>query len=177
MASVELRSVTTRRASWLGLTVLSGLIVAGCSTGQATATSTTSTTTTTLSTSTTTTTVASGPTLGLLAGIFAQGRGFGEVKPPEFYNGGDPTGLVTHIVWKSWGAPKATGTGIGEYVGPDQFPATGSEERTTIVAFDLGTCHGKFMYKAIEWYFPQHGQRFNPHQYEDICSGTYVPDF
>jgi hypothetical protein len=117
------------------------------------------------------------PTLGRLAGGFQGGGGFGRVRPSIVFNGGDHTGYVFHIVWKPWGAPKATGTGIGEYVGPDQFPATGSEERTTIVAFDLGTCHGKFMYKAIEWYFPQHGQRFNPHQYEDICSGTYVPDF
>ena len=31
------------------------------------------------------------------------------------------------------------------------------------------------MYQAIEWYFPQHGMAFNPRQYENICSGTYVP--
>lgn len=40
------------------------------------------------------------PTLGQLAGIFFQGTGFGEVRPSEFFNGGDPTGLVQHIVWK-----------------------------------------------------------------------------
>ena len=115
------------------------------------------------------------PTLGRLAGGFQGGGGFGQIKPTGVYNGGDRTGLVQHVVWKSWGGPKAVGTGIGEYVGPGQFPATGTEERATIVAFDLGTCHGKLMYKAIEWYFPQHGQKFNPYTYEDICSGTYVP--
>lgn len=30
------------------------------------------------------------------------------------------------------------------------------------------------MYQAIEWYFPQYGQRFNPDQYEDICTGSYI---
>lgn len=117
------------------------------------------------------------PTLGRQAGVFLGGKGFGQVRPSVVYNGGDNTGYVGHVVWKSWGGPRATGSGIGEYVGPHQFPATGTEERTTIVAFDLGTCHGKVMYQAVEWYYPQHGQRFNPRQYEDICSGTYVPGF
>ena len=44
----------------------------------------------------------------------------------------------------------------------------------TIVAFDLGTCDGKLMYRAVEWYFAQHGQTFDPSQYEDVCTGTYV---
>jgi len=43
-----------------------------------------------------------------------------------------------------------------------------------VVAFDLGTCDGKLMYQAIEWYFPQHGQSFNPNTYQDICTGSYV---
>jgi len=115
------------------------------------------------------------PALGRLTGAFGHGEGFGHIKPIVVYNGGDNTGYVGHVVWKSWGGPKAIGTGIGEYVGPGQFPATGSEERTTVVAFKLGTCDHKLMYKAIEWYFPQHGQKFNPYTYEDICSGTYVP--
>jgi hypothetical protein len=42
------------------------------------------------------------------------------------------------------------------------------------VAFDLGNCDGKLMYRAVEWYFPQHGEHFNPRQYEDICTGSYV---
>jgi hypothetical protein len=31
------------------------------------------------------------------------------------------------------------------------------------------------MYRAVEWFFPSHGQRFNPRRYENICTGTYVP--
>jgi hypothetical protein len=125
---------------------------------------------------TSTTTPGPVPTLGHRAGIFETGsQGFGQVEPPEIYNGGDPTGLVTDITWTSWGGPEAIGSGTNDYVGPNQIVAAGTEETTTVIAFDLGTCDGMFMYQAVEWYFPQHGQSFNPNQYEDICSGTYVP--
>jgi hypothetical protein len=30
------------------------------------------------------------------------------------------------------------------------------------------------MYQAVEWYFPQHSQAFNPKTYENICTGSYV---
>lgn len=113
--------------------------------------------------------------LGRLAGLFAQGAGFGQVKPAKIFNGGDPTGLVTHVVWTSWGGGRAVATGISDYVGPGQSVAAGTEERATVVAFDLGTCDGKLMYRAVEWYFPQHGQAFDAGQYENICTGTYVP--
>jgi hypothetical protein len=115
------------------------------------------------------------PTLGQPAGDFAQGTGFGQVKPAKIFNGGDPTGLVTHVVWTSWGGGRAVATGISDYVGPGQSVAAGTEERATVVAFDLGTCDGKLMYRAVEWYFPQHGQAFDAGQYENICTGTYVP--
>jgi glutamate mutase epsilon subunit len=114
------------------------------------------------------------PVLGQPAGDFVHGQGFGEVQPATVFNGGDPTGLVQGITWSSWGGSTATGTGTSDYVGPRQIVATGTQEKVTIVAFDLGTCSGKLMYRAVEWYFPQHGQSFNPGQYEDICTGTYV---
>jgi hypothetical protein len=115
------------------------------------------------------------PPLGRPAGVFAHGAGFGQARPSKIFNGGDPTGLVTHITWKSWGGPRAVGTGTSDYVGPTQSVATGAEEAATVVAFNLGTCDGKRMYRAVEWYFPQHGQKFNPRRYENICTGTYVP--
>lgn len=115
------------------------------------------------------------PTLGQLAGLFAHGAGFGHVKPARIFNGGDPTGLVTHIVWGSWGGTHAAATGTSEYVGPGQTVATGTEETASIVAFNLGTCDGRLMYRAVEWYFPEHGQAFDPDRYENICSGAYVP--
>jgi hypothetical protein len=116
------------------------------------------------------------PTLGQPAGIFLSGSvGFGEVKPSEIFNGGDPTGLVTHIVWSSWGGAQAVGIGKSDYVGPNQTVASGTEQAATIIAFGLGNCDGKLMYKSLEWYFPEHGQSFDPSHYENICTGTYVP--
>lgn len=115
------------------------------------------------------------PTLGQPAGVFVHGQGFGRVKPTKIFNGGDPTGLVTHVTWSSWGGARARATGTSDYVGPNQSVASGRPETATVVAFDLGSCGGKLMYRAVEWYFPQHGQSFNPHQYENICTGSYVP--
>jgi hypothetical protein len=116
------------------------------------------------------------PTLGLLTGLFAQGGvGFGQVEPREVYNGGDPTGLVTSITWHGWGQAQAVGAGRGTYVAPGQAVAAGKIEPVRIVAFDLGTCNGRYMYAAVEWYFPQHGQAFNGTQFEDVCIGAYYP--
>ncbi len=67
------------------------------------------------------------------------------------------------------------GTGTSDFVGPQQTVATGTQEPTTVVGFNLGTCDGKLRYQAVEWYFPQHGQSFNPSHYQNICTGTYVP--
>jgi hypothetical protein len=120
------------------------------------------------------TTSAAVPTLGRLAGDFAHGTGFGQARPAKVFNGGDPTGLVSGVTWASWGGATATGTGTSEYVGSGQSVASGREEPATIVAFDLGRCGGTLMYRAVEWYFPQHGQAFSASQYEDICSGSYV---
>jgi hypothetical protein len=115
------------------------------------------------------------PTLGQPAGVFAHGQGFGQVKPAKIFNGGDPTGLVTQVVWRSWGGAQAIATGISDYVGPNQTVAEGRQEPVTVVAFKLGICDGRLMYQAVEWYFPQHKQAFDARRYEDICSGTYVP--
>ena len=116
------------------------------------------------------------PVLGRPAGDFTHGAGFGQVKPAKIFNGGDPTGLLTHITWKSWGGADAVGTGKTDYVGPGQSVAAGKEEQATVEAFKLGKCHRKLMYKAVEWYFPQHGQSFSASHYENICKGTYVPN-
>jgi hypothetical protein len=115
------------------------------------------------------------PVLGQLAGVFAQGQGFGQAEPSKIFNGGDPTGLVEHIRWQSWGGPKAIGYGRAEYVGPNQSVATGRQKPATVVAFHLGTCDGKLMYQAVEWYFPGEHQSFSASHYENICTGSYVP--
>jgi hypothetical protein len=116
------------------------------------------------------------PTIGRPAGLFSHGsKGFGQIRPATVFNGGDPTGLLEHISWSSWGGRRATGNGKAVWVGPHQDVAQGRFERATVVAFDLGSCHGKRMYQAVEWYFPEHGQRFSAHEYENICAGSYVP--
>jgi hypothetical protein len=115
------------------------------------------------------------PTLGLLTGLFHQGAGFGQVRPKEVYNGGDPTGLVTSITWRDWGRGQAVGTGRSDYVGPNQSVAGGTIEPVRIVAFDLGVCNGHYMYASVEWYFPQHKQAFDAGQFEDACIGAYYP--
>jgi hypothetical protein len=114
------------------------------------------------------------PVLGEPTGAFAQGDGFGEVRPSRIYSGGDSGESLSGVVWKSWGGVRAVGSGLGKYNESGGKVGTGSEELATIVAFKLGTCHGKVMYQALEWFFPQYGQRFSPNQYENICSGTYV---
>ena len=114
------------------------------------------------------------PVLGEPTGAFAQGNGFGEVKPSLIYSGGSSSESLNHIVWTSWGGARAVGSGLGKYSKSGEKVGTGPEELATIVAFKLGTCHARMMYRALEWFFPQHGQRFNPDQYENICSGTYV---
>jgi dipeptidyl aminopeptidase/acylaminoacyl peptidase len=116
------------------------------------------------------------PTLGRAFGLFQHGgQGFGHVKPPEIFNGGDPTGLVTHIAWASWGAPQATGSGMAYYVGPGKTVDTQATAVTaTVVAFDLGPCDGRVMYRAVEWYFPSLGGSFDPSSFEDVCDGAYV---
>jgi len=37
-------------------------------------------------------------------------------------------------------------------------------------------CQGKFLYQAIEWYFPEEGQAYDPSDYIDICTGTYASE-
>ncbi|HTT28498.1 MAG TPA: hypothetical protein VMG37_08820 [Solirubrobacteraceae bacterium] len=114
----------------------------------------------------------------VLAGPWAPGqKGYGHVKPGTIFNGGDPTGLVKAIHWRSWGGHRATGTGTALWVGPHQFVAQGRFEKgASIVLFQLGRCSGRLAYNAIEWYFPQHGQKFSAGTYINACTGTYYMD-
>ena len=113
------------------------------------------------------------PTLGLVWGPGGQ-QGYGTVRPETVFNGGDPTGLVQHINWYSWGGATAVGTGTAEYVAPGQSVAQGTAQPASIVAFDLGTCGGHPAYQAIEWWFPAHGGAFKSTTYINDCTGTYV---
>ena len=115
-----------------------------------------------------------GQATAILAGPWASHQqGYGHARPATVFNGGDPTGLVRHIRWSSWGGARAIGTGTSDYVGPNQSVAMGTQESARIVAFHLGSCHGHRAYDAVEWYFPQHGQHFNAGTYINACTGTY----
>jgi hypothetical protein len=116
------------------------------------------------------------PTLGVAASTPNSGRGWGLVKPSEVYNGGDPTGLVQHIHWSSWGGARAVGKGTGYYEAPGVDVAGSVPATATIVAFDLGKCDGKPAYNSVEWYYPEKGQQFTPGTYETTCNGVgYFP--
>lgn len=111
----------------------------------------------------------------VLAGPWAPHQeGYGHVKPRTIFNGGDPTGLVRTIHWNSWGGRRAIGTGTALWETPNQPVAAGRFEKgARIVLFQLGSCHGRPAYDAIEWYFPRHGQKFSQGTYINACTGTY----
>jgi hypothetical protein len=48
------------------------------------------------------------------------------------------------------------------------------QEPATVVVFKLGTCTGKTSYTAVDWYFPQHGQKFSSDRYFNACTGQRV---
>jgi hypothetical protein len=101
----------------------------------------------------------------ILAGPWSPDQeGYGHVEPSTVFNGGDPTGLIKHIEWLTWGGPKAVGVGSGFYVAPNQITAEGHRAAAVIVAFKLGSCHGRRAYNGVQWYFPEYGEHFNPHQ-------------
>ena len=100
--------------------------------------------------------------------------GYGEVRPATIDNGGDPTGVVTNIDWRTWGGPRAIGFGRNDYVAPGVDVADGIQEVATVVAFAKGDCDGRLAYRAIEWFFPQYGEHFESRSYINICAGTYA---
>jgi hypothetical protein len=120
-------------------------------------------------------TAAAASAVPILAGPWSMGqKGYGHAKPRTIFNGGDPTGLVKMIHWTSWGGHRATGTGTADWVGPHQIVAQGQFEKgAKVVLFQLGSCHGRSAYNAIEWYFPSHGQKFSSGTYINACTGTY----
>jgi hypothetical protein len=115
--------------------------------------------------------ILAGPPAGSRAALYEEG--YGHAKPSIIYNGGDPEGRIRHIHWTSWGSAQAVGSGISEYVAPGQIGAEGRPESARVVLFHLGYCRERRAYDAVEWYFPQHGQRFRPHTYIDSCTGQY----
>jgi hypothetical protein len=66
---------------------------------------------------------------------------------------------------------------MSTYVAPDQIVSEGTLERATVVAFNLAMCHGVRSYNAIQWFFPQRGEKFNPGRwYINTCTGQHHGD-
>lgn len=65
------------------------------------------------------------------------------------------------------------GVGTGFYVAPGQITSDGTNQSAVVVLSHLGYCHGRRAYDAVEWYFPEHGKRYNPGTYINACTGTY----
>ncbi len=101
-------------------------------------------------------------------------RGYGNLRPSAVDNGGDPTGIVEGVRWQSWGKDRAIGVGTSSYVPPGKIVADAIPEQATVVAFNLGTCKGMRSYNAVEWYFPQHGEEFDPKTYRNTCTGDNI---
>ena len=59
---------------------------------------------------------------------------------------------------------------------PNEITADGHRATAVIVAFKLGTCHGRPAYNAVQWFFPEYGDHFNAHEagYK-LCTG-YVSE-
>jgi hypothetical protein len=53
--------------------------------------------------------------------------------------------------------------------------AAGTLQRVIIVAFNPGTCDGKLVHQAVEWYIPRHGHGFDSTTKENICNGSQAP--
>ncbi len=100
-------------------------------------------------------------------------EGYGHVEPPTIFNGGDGSGLVSHIEWLAWGGSRAVGLGRGLWIAPGQSSVEGTRQAAVVVLFHLGYCHGRRAYNAITWFYPQHGQHFNPRIYINACNGSY----
>jgi hypothetical protein len=99
----------------------------------------------------------------ILAGPWGRAQeGYGHAEPRNVFNGGDPTGLLENIQWLTWGGPRAVGVGHGFYLATNQVTAEARGATAVIVAFKLGSCHGRRAYNAVQWYFPEYGEHFNP---------------
>lgn len=138
---------------------------------------TTTTTTTTpapvgASDSTTVTKPAPIPTLGVAWKQFL--KGYGTVRPGYISGDGDPTSIVSAVSWETWGGATAIGTGTSSDPRGARSTAESVQRQATVEAFDLGECNGKLAYRAVEWYFPSVGDKFNPASYLNTCTGEWV---
>lgn len=78
------------------------------------------------------------------------GTGFGTVRPSHIFNGGDPSGTVDHLRWKTWGGASAIGYGLN----PEFKPEGGyyaKPGRIEMRASNLGECRGHVAYRRLQF--------------------------
>ena len=95
------------------------------------------------------------PVLGSKTFARPFGAGFGRAEPEVIFNGGDPSGEVSEITWRTWGGLIAIGYGRNSIFKPGggyyRKPA-----RVELRATKLGTCAGKSAYTRLEIRAPRH---------------------
>lgn len=117
------------------------------------------------------------PRLGAKAFAAPYGDGFGAVRPSDIFNGGDPSGHVFDIVWKSWGESVAIGHGRN----PTFKPHGGYYRRPARIklrAERLGRCGGHRAYTRLSFRAPRRpGGPLGPWMpwsgASSICSSPY----
>jgi hypothetical protein len=107
-----------------------------------------------LATTAATAAAAADPVLGSESFAAPYGDGFGTPEPTEIFNGGDPSGSVTHITWTGWGNPTAIGHGLNPIFKPHggyyRKPA-----RIELRATKLGHCGKQLAYTRLEVRIPK----------------------
>jgi hypothetical protein len=89
------------------------------------------------------------PVLGSKQFSEPYGAGFGHPEPEVIFNGGDPSGEVSEIHWRSWGGQIAIGYGRNPIFRPQggYYRKLG---RVELRANKLGKCAGKRAYTRLE---------------------------
>jgi hypothetical protein len=83
------------------------------------------------------------------------GFGWGKEEPEKIFNGGDPSGLVTDIRWRSWGGPEAIGFGQTAIFKPEGGYYPG-RVRIELRAQALGHCGLQRAYTKLSVRVPPH---------------------
>jgi len=76
--------------------------------------------------------------------------GWGTPHPSRFFNGGDPSGLVTHVYWTHWRYPRAYAKGKA-YAAKPGGGYYARSVRIILRAGDLGRCDGALAYRRLHY--------------------------
>jgi hypothetical protein len=93
--------------------------------------------------------------LGAASYAGPNGAGWGKPHPKRIYNGGDPSGLIRHVHWISWGGAVARGHGRHAIFKPHGGYYR-KLVRIQLRAYDLGRCtrHGPLAYRRLSFREP-----------------------